>query len=103
MANSKGIGTPATRDGIIHDLIARGYIVDKKGLYITSRKILYRTLKTSYHITLFAAKLDFEIKKIQRGEATYTRIQHDASKSTRNMCTIKSFRNHTIKISLSKL
>ena len=35
LANSNGIGTPATRDTVITDLLARGYMVDKKGLYIT--------------------------------------------------------------------
>ena len=54
LANSKGIGTPATRDGIIHDLIARGYIVDKK--IITWAKSYIETLKKPY-IIAFAAKL----------------------------------------------
>lgn len=88
LANSKGIGTPATRDGIIHDLIARGYIVDKKGLYITSEgKSYIETLKNLDIISpVFAAKLDFEIKKIQRGEATYDAVYNMMLQNLRETC-----------------
>ena len=35
LADSQGIGTPATRAKIIEDIIQRGYVKDSKGLYIT--------------------------------------------------------------------
>lgn len=77
LADSNGIGTPATRHAIIADLIRRGYMVDQKkspkGLYITeSGKTCVENLKGIEILSpSFAAQMDFKIKKIQRGEADY--------------------------------
>lgn len=73
LAGSKGIGTPATRDSIIVDIIKRGYVQDKKGLYITQEGKAYieQLAETAIISPVFAAQLDYEIKKIQRGEAGY--------------------------------
>lgn len=77
LADSNGIGTPATRHAIIADLIRRGYMVDQKkspkGLYITeSGKAYVENLKGIEILSpSFAAQMDFKIKKIQRGEADY--------------------------------
>ena len=35
LANTQGIGTPAVRAAIIKEILMRGYVVDKKGVYIT--------------------------------------------------------------------
>lgn len=78
LTESNGIGTPATRHAIINDLIKRGYIVDQKkapkGLYITDSGKAYVENMQGIAILSpsFAAQMDFEIKKIQRGEANYT-------------------------------
>ncbi len=88
LANSKGIGTPATRDTIISDLISRGYMIDKKGLYITPNgKSYIETLKDVDLISpIFAAKLDYEIKKIQRGEASYQDVYQMMLKNLKETC-----------------
>lgn len=88
LANSKGIGTPATRDSIIHDLITRGYIIDKKGLYITTEgKTYIETLKNIDIISpVFAAKLDYEIKKIQRGEASFDVVYKTMIQNLQETC-----------------
>lgn len=73
LAGSKGIGTPATRDSIIADIIKRGYVQDKNGLYITpeGKSYIEQLSGTAIISPVFAAQLDYEIKKIQRGEAGY--------------------------------
>lgn len=76
LAGSKGIGTPATRDSIISDIIKRGYIQDKKGLHITAegKNYIEQLAGTAIISPVFAAQLDYEIKKIQRGEAAYQEV-----------------------------
>lgn len=88
LANSNGIGTPATRDTVITDLLARGYMVDKKGLYITQDgKTYIETLKDIDLISpVFAAKLDYEIKKIQRGEAKYQDVYQMMLQNLKTTC-----------------
>lgn len=73
LANSQGIGTPATRAAIIADLIKRGYMHDKKGLYITEQGKLYIESLKGFDIISpeFAAIMDYDIKKVQRGETDY--------------------------------
>lgn len=88
LAGSKGIGTPATRDSIIVDIIKRGYIQDKKGLYITAEgKNYIEQLSGSAIISpVFAAQLDYEIKKIQRGEATYKEVYGEMLNGLNTLC-----------------
>ena len=73
LAESQGIGTPATRDAIVTDLIRHGYIQDKRGLHITESGKRYIEQMEGMDLCspVFAASLDMEIKKIQRGEASY--------------------------------
>lgn len=73
LADSQGIGTPATRAAIIKEILMRGYVVDKKGLYITEKGRKYIEDLSGIELTnpVFAAKMDYDIKKIQRGEARY--------------------------------
>lgn len=78
LANSKGIGTPATRDTIIKDVIERGFIsIKKKGklryLYITDKGKQYINSLSDLTITspIFAALIDMEMKKVQRGEKSF--------------------------------
>lgn len=89
LANSKGIGTPATRDTIISELIAREYMIDKKGLYITEGGKAY--IETLQEIDLiepiFAAKMDYEIKKIQRGEAQYDDVYKMMLHNLKDTCS----------------
>lgn len=74
LAESKGIGTPATRSGLITEIINKGYVrEDKKGLYITAKGRHYiETLEGMEIISpVFAAKLDMQIKKVQRRELDF--------------------------------
>lgn len=73
LANTQGIGTPAIRATIIKEILMRGYVVDKKGLYITVKGRKYIEKLSSIEITtpVFFAKMYYDIKEIQRGEAQY--------------------------------
>lgn len=74
LAESQGIGTPATRAAIIEDILKRGFIEDKKGgVYITKAGVAYIQSLEGIDIVspVFAAQMDTEIKKIQRGEQTF--------------------------------
>lgn len=90
LSASKGIGTPATRDAIIKDIIRRGYMEDKgkKGLYITDLGKEYVENLSGIDIIspVFAARLDTEIKKIQRGEANYTDVYKKMLANLREIC-----------------
>lgn len=89
LAESKGIGTPATRDSIIKDIINRKYIEEKKGaLYISPLGKQYiECLKQLDIISpVFAAIMDTEIKKIQRGEAEYNTVYKKILEDLRKMC-----------------
>lgn len=74
LAESQGIGTPATRAGIIKELLDSQYMEDKKGgLYITSLGKYYIESLDGIDIVspVFAARLDLEMKKVQHQEETY--------------------------------
>lgn len=89
MADSKGLGTPATRATIISDIIGRGYVCEKKdGLYITDTGKRYIKAVETLDITspVFAAKMDTEIKKIQRGESDYTEAYDKMLDNLNIMC-----------------
>ena len=75
LAESKGIGTAATRAAIISELISKGYVEDKKkGLFITQKGKTYVENLEGVDILspVFAATLDLQIKKIQRQEMDFT-------------------------------
>lgn len=76
LAESHGIGTSSTRASIVTDLIKHGYIKDQKGLYITDlgKRYIEQMKDINLCSPVFAAKMDMEIKKIQRGEADYTEV-----------------------------
>lgn len=90
LAESKGIGTSATRANIIVDIIKRGYVEEDKkgGLHITSVGIKYIKAVETLDITspVFAAKMDVEMKKIQRGETEYDTAYEDMIDHLYNMC-----------------
>ena len=89
MADSKGLGTPATRATIISDIIGRGYVSEKKdGLYITDIGKQYIKAVETLDITspVFAAKMDTEIKKIQRGESDYSEAYDNMLDNLNIMC-----------------
>ena len=74
LSDSQGIGTPATRAGIIKELIDSSYMEDRKGkLYITGLgKFYVESLKgTGLTEPEFAARLDLEMKKVQYRETGY--------------------------------
>lgn len=73
LADSKGIGTPATRGEIVQDIIRRGYVENRKGLYITQAGKEYVENLDGINIIspVFAAEQDTMIKRIQRGEQDY--------------------------------
>ncbi len=74
----RGIGTPATRAAIIETLLARGYI-ERKGRQIVSTqngRMLIRELKRLDPLAVSArqtAEWELELKKMERGESTFTR------------------------------
>ena len=74
LSESQGIGTPATRAGIIKELIDSKYMEDKKGgLYITNLGKYYIKSLEGIDIVspVFAARLDLEMKKVQHREESY--------------------------------
>lgn len=74
LAESQGIGTPATRANIIKELIDSKYMEDRKGgLYITQLGKTYIESLDGIDIVspVFAARLDAQMKKVQHGEETY--------------------------------
>lgn len=73
LANTQGIGTPAISATIIKEILMRGYVVDKKGLYSTEKGRKYIKDLSGIEITnpVYAAKMYYDIKEIQRGEAQY--------------------------------
>ena len=88
LSNSKGIGTPATRAAIIKDIIARGYVEDRKGLYITSKGKSYIENMRGLEIIspVFAALMDYDIKKIQRGEIGYDEAYAQTINKLNSVC-----------------
>lgn len=89
LTNSKGIGTPTTRASIIKDIIEKGYVRDKRGLYITNLgKVYIENLEGIDIISpTFAAILDTDIKKIQRGEASYEETYSNVITDLKQMCS----------------
>ena len=74
LSESQGIGTPATRAGIIKELLDNKYMEDKKGgLYITDLGKYYIESLEGIDIVspVFAARLDLEMKKVQHQDETY--------------------------------
>ena len=89
LADSQGIGTPATRASIIRDIIDSGYVEEKKnGLYITDQGKSYIEAVQDFDITypVFAANMDNNIKKVQRGEAEYEQVMTEVMDKLRKMC-----------------
>lgn len=88
LADSKGIGTSATRAAIILDIINRGYVEDRKGLYITSLGKAYVESLSGIDIIspVFAAQLDTQIKNIQRGEVDYQTVYQNMIKNLKQLC-----------------
>lgn len=90
LAESKGIGTPATRANIIKDIIERGYVESRKNkeLYITDAgKAYIQGVKDLDIISpVFAALLETKIHKIQRGEIEYQEVYDDMINSLNSMC-----------------
>lgn len=89
LADSKGIGTPATRAAIISEILKSGYAEDRKdGLHITQLGKEYINGVESLSITypVFAAQMDTEMKKVQRGEAEYDDVMQHILDELQNMC-----------------
>lgn len=88
LAESKGIGTPATRATIISSLIKDGYIIEKKGLYISEKGKKYiDNLKDIDIISpIFAAVMDTEIKQVQRGEENFNDAYNGIIKKLHDVC-----------------
>jgi len=88
LADSKGIGTPATRATIISDLLKRNYMEEKKkALYITEAGARYICAIQEINLTspVFAARLDTKIKAIQRGEARYEDVYEEILTGVKEM------------------
>ncbi len=90
LADSQGIGTPATRDAIILDIINRGYVKDmgKTGLYITQegKEYVEQMQGISIISPVFAAQLDTRIKRIQRGEDSFQDSYKDMLINLKDVC-----------------
>lgn len=89
LENSQGIGTSATRADIIADIIERGYVKKtKKGLFITELgKTYVRSLEGIDILSpIFAAQLDFDMKKVQRGEKDYDMVYNDMVEKLKKIC-----------------
>ena len=90
LADSKGIGTVATRHSIITDIIKRGYVADRKdGLHITEAGKVYIKSLEGIDIAspVFAASLDNDIQKIQRGEIDFRIVYQEMLQQLHKVCT----------------
>ena len=101
LADSKGIGTPATRHTVISDIIKRGYVMDKKGLYITKEGERYMKALENFEISSpeFAAVMDYDIKRIQRGEFPFQNAWETMVKRLNEICkriNIREINSRTI-------
>ncbi len=97
LADSKGIGTAATRAAIILELISKGYVEERKhALYITEKGKKYVEHLKDVEILspVFAAKIDMQIKKIQRRELNYedayNELLHDLGDSCKKIACKKN-------------
>ena len=91
LAESKGIGTPATRANIIQELFTGKYIEEKKdGIYITNLGITYVESLDGIDIVspVFAARLDMKMKEVQHGEATYEEGYAYVEDELNRVCTM---------------
>lgn len=88
LADSKGIGTPATRHTVISDIIKRGYVIDRKGLYITKEGERYMKALEKFEISSpeFAAAMDYDIKRIQRGEIQFQDAWNTMIENLKSIC-----------------
>ncbi|MCC2254556.1 topoisomerase C-terminal repeat-containing protein [Ruminococcus sp. CLA-AA-H200] len=89
LAESKGIGTAATRATIIGDIIKRGYVeVKKNSLYITEAGKKYVEAMEGVDIIspVFAGQMDHKIKQIQRGEQQYQAVYKEILKDLYRVC-----------------
>jgi DNA topoisomerase-3 len=102
LAESKGIGTPATRASIIESTITGGFVTEKKdGLYITDSGEKYISSISQLPIIQpeFAAQMDWDIKKVQRGEADY---KETYKKIVQSLCMTMDLIDRTVKASTSE-
>lgn len=89
LAESKGIGQASTRAKIITEIIKYGYVEEKKdGLYITNAGREYVKCLEGVGISdpMFAANMDMQIKKVQRGEETYENCYDMVVDSLKAIC-----------------
>lgn len=104
MTDSKGIGVEKERSELILSILRKGYISeDEDGLYITSMGKVYAELFQDNDIHLvypeFAAELEQEIRKIQKGDATYQEVYEniceDVSELAREIQSAKKLQRIT--------
>ena len=89
LAESKGIGTSATRAAIITEILNAGYAESKKqGLFITQKGKDYITSMKELDIIYpsFAAVMDMKIKKVQRGEEDFQQVYKQVIDNLRTVC-----------------
>lgn len=89
LSDSQGIGTPATRAGIIKELLDSQYMEEKKGgLFITALGKNYVESLEGTGLTSpeFAARLDLEMKRVQYRETTYEEAYSIVVKELRTVC-----------------
>lgn len=89
LAESKGIGTPATRASIISDIIRRGFAEDRRdGLHITGKGKEYVEQIEPLDISspVFAARMDTLLKNVQRGDADYRSVYRTVTEKLVEMC-----------------
>lgn len=98
LKDSKGIGKASTRHSIIKDLLKHGYFIDKKGLYITEKGKKYVSNLSDIQLInpIFAAQLDYNIKMIQRGEASYESMYQETLNGLYDVC--EQIKNKTIHV-----
>lgn len=74
----KGLGTPATRAGIIENLIFKGYVErDKKNLIATHKGIgLVTIVADHFKSTETTAKWEMELSKMAKGQASKKEFLH---------------------------
>lgn len=89
LAESKGIGTPATRASIISEIIKAGYVdVKKNQLYITAKgkRLIESFPDNDLFNPEFTAVMDYEMKQIQRGEKDFDSVYDSVLQKLKDMC-----------------
>ncbi|WP_159479713.1 type IA DNA topoisomerase [Chryseobacterium sp. 18068] len=103
----KGLGTPATRSGIIELLINRKYIIRKGRSLLpteTGTELINKVRNHKISIPEWTAEQEFELYKIENGESDYRKYNRNIRETTKMILVeLESVKVESVKIIKPKL